>query len=516
MKLVQFPAILLLLILHVVHGESATPPPPRLSSGKFWQLTDLHMDEMYDESNGVISSWCQTARDGEKGERLHRYGEYPCDAPWELVKSSIQQMSKLYPEPDFIIWNGDSTTHAKDPKTNQSVDTQVVYSTERQIVSILRGFFPKVPILAVLGNHDTFPPDFFPDTNDAPTDFYREFLVNSNWASLMPYKQQLQFMNCGFYKRSDIIPGKTFLLLNTNLYYKTNNTASDPCGQFYWLKKQLKAAQNNSVFIIGHVPPGFYERNGFGPYMRTKSGNSVYNFEFASIITDYGHKIYAQIYGHTHTDTLRLFTKSYKNWKEGATSAALIAPSVTPLVESETSTNPTVRHYEYDDISLIDYQQFYMQLYEGVWHLEYRFTDTYGVPDLSLDSMKVVFEKLIDDIGIFETYYKHNTALHKEEPCGLDCRQIHLCGMSNVYTDEFYACLKDYKLMKAERKSLLKSALPILNRDVQIVEILINNFYASMMHFIVFMLGGILIVIMYMCCCRPEKEIQNGYELIQA
>ena len=45
--------------------------------------------------------------------------------------------------------------------------------------------------------------------------------------------------SCGFYSHV-LEDGLVAVLLNTNLYYNTNNTGSDPCGQITWLEETLK------------------------------------------------------------------------------------------------------------------------------------------------------------------------------------------------------------------------------------------------------------------------------------
>lgn len=146
--------------------------------------------------------------------------------------------------------------------------------------------------------------------------FYKDFLALSNWASLMESETSKQeFSRCGFY-RDHIHLGEsqslTLLVLNTNLYYKTNNTGPDPCDQLAWLRRELASMTGGekNCIVTAHVPPGFFERDVVGdePYMTNAVGDHHYNEQLAQILGDeHGDKIIAQIYGHTHTDTFRLF-----------------------------------------------------------------------------------------------------------------------------------------------------------------------------------------------------------------
>ena len=61
------------------------------------------------------------------------------------------------------------------------------------------------------------------------------------------------------------------------------------------------------AIIAAHVPPGYFERDPYGPYFVNIFGDDHYNDYFADIVTRYSHKIMAQLYGHAHTDSFRIF-----------------------------------------------------------------------------------------------------------------------------------------------------------------------------------------------------------------
>ena len=265
-------------------------------------------------------------------------------------------------------------------------------------------------------------------------------MVESNWTTLLPVQTQDQFSKCGFY-RYDFQPYATgprsqhrivFLVLNTNLYYKTDYAGdSDPCGQLKWLDDQLKNATsdpNNRIFITGHVPPGFFERDSsFGPFMQNNGGDSRINGRFVEIVNRYQKdpkkgRIVAQVYGHTHTDSFRIFKDNQE-----PLSVAFVGASVTPLVNDALSANPSVRLYHYDVSNpyLSDYEQFYMDLKEAndkaaiVWRPLYNFTDVYNVPDLSVYSLVSTHEQLKSSDGsAMDKFLYYNTA-GKDSP---DCK----------------------------------------------------------------------------------------------
>ena len=48
----------------------------------------------------------------QAGGKASKYGSYKCDSPRILVESAFKAMKTLVPDPEFILWTGDS-----DPKS---------------------------------------------------------------------------------------------------------------------------------------------------------------------------------------------------------------------------------------------------------------------------------------------------------------------------------------------------------------------------------------------------------------
>lgn len=231
-------------------------------------------------------------------------------------------------------------------------------------------------------------------------------------------------------------------MLNTNLYYGTNYTADmDPCGQLEWLDNQLDDATrdaNNRIIIAAHVPPGCFELDNGFCFFDLKDDMSI-NDKFVEIVNKYpkdpvNHpgQIVAQIYGHTHTDSFRIFKDLDPSRDDSGYSVAFIAPSLAPKVNEGHSTNPSVRLYSYDDVVnpyLSDYEAFFMDLEEanqdGVirWKSLYNFTEMYGVPDLSIGSLNDLLKRLkpMTDVPSYELqqYIKLNTVEKENGDCQL-------------------------------------------------------------------------------------------------
>ena len=74
-------------------------------------------------------------------------------------------------------------------------------------------------------------------------------------------------------------------------------------------------------------------------------------------------QIIAQIYGHSHTDSFRIF-----QLQKQALNVAFMAPSITPRVNWLIGTNPGIRLFKYNQnySYLSDYDQFYLDLAKGM------------------------------------------------------------------------------------------------------------------------------------------------------
>ena len=104
------------------------------------------------------------------------------------------------------------------------------------------------------------------------------------------------------------------------------------------------------------------------------------------------------------------------------TSVAFITPSVTPLVTGGTGTNPAIRLYNYNlgEPHFSDMEQYYLDLRSAndvgttEWRLLYKLSETYGVPDMSVESMEKVLTMLEESEFAFQTYYRYNTVAHEE------------------------------------------------------------------------------------------------------
>ncbi|EPY89180.1 acid sphingomyelinase-like phosphodiesterase 3b precursor [Camelus ferus] len=280
----------------------------RAGTGEFWHVSDLHLDPNYKVSEDPLQV-CPSAS-SQPVPSAGPWGDYLCDSPWVLINSSIYAMKEIEPEPDFILWTGcphqtglalffsDDTPHVPDEKLGEEAVLEIV----ARLTELIREVFPGA--------------------------FYSEKLLGPSGAGRI-------------------------VVLNTNLYYSNNEQTAgiaDPGQQFRWLEDVLTDASRagEMVYIIGHVPPGFFEKTRNKAWFR-----EGFNEEYLKVVRKHHQVIAGQFFGHHHTDSFRMFY----NDAGAPISVMFLTPGVTPWKTTlpgvvNGANNPGIRLFEYDQATL--------------------------------------------------------------------------------------------------------------------------------------------------------------------
>uniref|UniRef100_A0A9L0SJF8 Sphingomyelin phosphodiesterase acid like 3B n=1 Tax=Equus caballus TaxID=9796 RepID=A0A9L0SJF8_HORSE len=368
---------LLKLLIFLAHWGVA-----RAGLGKFWHISDLHLDPDYKVSEDPLQV-CPSAG-SQPVPSAGPWGDYLCDSPWVLINSSIYAMKEIEPEPDFILWTGDDTPHVPNEKLGEAAVLEIV----ERLTKLIREVFPDTKVYAALGNHD-------------------------------------------FHPKSQLPPG------SNNIY--------------------------NQVYIIGHVPPGFFEKTRNKAWFR-----EGFNEEYLKVVQKHHRVIAGQFFGHHHTDSFRMFYDD-----AGAPiSVMFLTPGVTPWKTTlpgvvNGANNPGIRVFEYDQatLSLQDMVTYFVNLSQAnaqgapSWELEYRVTEAYGVPNASTRSMHAALDRIANDQGALQRYYAYNSVSYDLQACGEACRTEHVCALREVAFDAYSACLRAPGAAPAPRLALLFTAL---------------------------------------------------------
>eukprot|EP00040_Diaphanoeca_grandis_P024903 m.137514 g.137514 ORF g.137514 m.137514 type:complete len:489 (-) comp29924_c0_seq2:67-1533(-) len=422
----------------VVMVDTPAPSSKSTGVGKFWQITDIHLDQQY-ESHKDPSQMCEV---GTGDSNL--LGNYLCDSPNALLRSAVKFISS-HGDPDFVLWTGDDSPHV--PSVNLTYSR--IMNDIENITKTFQIYFNKsnIPIIPALGNHDTWP-----KSQIAPNPFYQHLLgnISSMWAQWLSPTNQATFAAGGFFTTA-VNNNIRVVSLNTVYYYRANKLTTletDPAGQFEFLENELKNAETDGVklYLIGHVPPGQFERCFVGdkPWFYPD-----FNQRYEELVLQYAHVIAGQFFAHEHSDAFRLFYDPVTN---ESTSVMWLAPSVTPWKSSFaniTPHNPSVRLFKYDRATgeVLDYIQYYTDLNQNIvegtydWKQLYSAKAAYGMKDLSAKSWSQLYEQLNTNDTLFDEYTVRNSVDFPVPKCVDRCRDVQLCAIRYVNYDQFQMCV---------------------------------------------------------------------------
>ncbi|XP_078087365.1 acid sphingomyelinase-like phosphodiesterase 3b [Mustelus asterias] len=439
-------SLLGLLVLLVNSGFAGS------STGYFWHITDVHWDPDYRVTDNPLAV-CPSA--SEPVRNPGKWGSYLCDSPWALINSSIHAMKDIFPNPNFIIWTGDDTPHIP----NEKLSEEAVLRMIGNVSQLIQHVFPETKVYAAMGNHDIHPKSQFPAIGHVIYNQTAEL-----WAQWLDTASISTFQKGAFYTEQLLHrEGQRIIILNTNFYYKSNALTadlSDPAGQFRWFDDILSRASTagEKVYIIGHVPPGFFEKKRGTHWFQEN-----FNKKYIEIIKKHSQVIAGQFFGHQHRDSFRIF---YSN-NGSPVSTMFIAPAVTPWKTTlaglrDGSQNPGIRLFEYntDTLQILDVVTYYLNLtfantWAPHWEKEYRLTEAFQVPDATVESMQIVLDKLSQDKSHLQKYYEYNSVSYDLGECNKWCQTDHICAIKDVDIEMYKNCIKSEGSSKMNERRFL-------------------------------------------------------------
>ena len=290
--------------------------------------------------------------------------------------------------------------------------------------------FPSTKIFPVIGNHDVIPQFQMPETGP----FYVYSAAAQERKDFVS-EESVETINRSAYYTELIAPGLRLVALNTVLYYKENPLVSrgleDPAGQFAWMHSVLEKARKNGehVFITTHVPPGT-------EYW------AEFNKRYLEAFTGYNDVVMAAFYGHNHKNVFRII----RDVAENSTGAhiAFLASSVTPKY----NVNPSITLYKYKrtyPFTVLDRISFYVNITETEVTGNIRWINagseaaTYGVEDLSTESVISVFDRMETDDELFNKYYDRRTLFY-HGACSGGCKKEVICDAKYPDASLYSAC----------------------------------------------------------------------------
>jgi hypothetical protein len=469
-KKIVLPILLLAALLSTAF--SAYPPerePLRqtLSTGTAVSLSDIHFDPFFDSSllNDLIAADATKWQAIFAGSSVQGYGANNFDTNYTLLNSTLENVYKQAPNPDFIIISGDFLRHDFQKTYRDSVpnsDTQAINTFISKTISFVTGMiaarFPNTPVYPALGNNDSYCGDY----NDEPGGKFLSATAQT-WQTLIKDPANASsfmktFPMLGAY--SIIAPtSKTHrvIVLNSNFFSrKYYNACGNPHVQpahdeMNWLDNELQsaAAKQEQVWLLYHILPGVdvftsvQNSNKTHTLQAVAQWNETYLQQFTDLMTKHSSTIVGSFAGHIHKDGFELVQSKHK---------PSVYVHITPAISPVYGNNPgfQVLTFNRQSAVLSDYSAFYVDIKSAAaqkndpidWPLEYAFSKSYGQTEITPTTLQSIHDGLLKNqsgyLTNYERYYNVNSSLTINKTNLIP----YWCGMIYLMKADYLNCVK--------------------------------------------------------------------------
>eukprot|EP00967_Tisochrysis_lutea_P121289 scaffold199704_cov28-Tisochrysis_lutea.AAC.2 len=330
-------------------GSTARAPPPPPPLLHMWHVADWHLNLWHEVRGDVVDMCRSTTPDSTRWPRAA--GHWNCDPSRSLAAAAVRRMAALDPAPAAILLGGDSFGHV--PPAKEALDA--LLASHRAMHKLLSDAFPQVPILPVIGNHDTWP--YF------STDARAQQELAHIWGPRLSSEASISLRERGYYRETLRTDGNgqplreplVVICLETNALALPDTGVGgghDDGGkmspaareQLHWLDESLLSLPNHSALIFGHIAPGASHVDfdsmaalGWeGGGLRAEAQATLYD-----LLRRHRHVIIALLFGHLHTPSVRLLTRPKE--LTGDMPVAYLSPSLT--MRNPTPHEGAVRRY---------------------------------------------------------------------------------------------------------------------------------------------------------------------------
>jgi len=405
----------------------------------FWVISDPHLDFKY--AVGADPDFCQleimccrhfhnnqTRRCQSFGEREPKpLGSY-CDTPVATIEAGFQFLieysNRMVPKPDFLLLGGDYADHGADLHTEADILDNVRFISE-QAMKAAMSISSDFKVFPALGNHDSFPFDQL----KLPPNTFVERIASEIWEKLPGMSTTANdtsgtLRHGAFYSKKLRI-GIQLIVLNTqwtsgiNLW--TYVSEKDHAGMLQWFENELEDSKKNGdqVLILGHICP-HTDRFRWIPEKA---------YQFLNILEKYRDIVAGMICGHNHVDRFRVFVD--RSTGETPWISMFIGGILTPTPERNVAMR--LYYYQPSPFKLLDFTEFYGDIGEAniIGNLKfkklYSFRETYGVSDLTAQSLFRLHQEFKRNDTLFEKYMLYERAGYKPRQCtDINCRNFYI------------------------------------------------------------------------------------------
>lgn len=313
------------------------------------------------------------------------------ESNWALLESTLADMRRTSPSPDFIIYTGDFLMHRfnttyKTLTRDESAEglQRFVDKTLTYIASRFTQYYPDTPIYFCLGNNDTSEDDYQITPNgqflaNSAVIFSNAFLkttVNKNlFVATYPAGGHYQV----------IVNGTMMRIFSLNAVYLSPNAAISAAAtaQLDWLETALAdaARTGDKVWVIMHIPTGVdvfatLRANPNPPLLPNVIPliREEYLSRLRSILATNRNNVSAVFAGHVHRDDFRLIMSP--DPVETPAVPVLVMPAISPVYGNQPGYK--VLSYHHQDYLVADYQARYLDFGDRIWKTGHVFQQAYG------------------------------------------------------------------------------------------------------------------------------------------
>ncbi|HEV3075388.1 MAG TPA: metallophosphoesterase [Thermoanaerobaculia bacterium] len=399
-------------------ARTASPVPPQgHGGGTFVVLSDFHFDPFYDPAlvSDLVRADAADWRRLFERSTVASLGAYGADTPYPLLASTLKAAAEEAPDPDFVLLTGDFLAHGFSEKFAQQVPgagsgayPQFVAKTMAFVTAMIRGAFPRAPIVPALGNNDS-------DCGDYELQPGGPFLsgLAKLWKPLLGRVSgsfEQTFPSGGFYSMPHpTVPKLALVVLNTDFF---SSSYQDTCAkgvnlaaeELTWLERTLETASRSGqrVWLMYHIPPGIDTyatlQKGSCPVTPVSLWSTDDLTRFRQILARFPGLVKVSFAAHTHRDEFRL---------PPGGGYVHVAPAVSPVYYD----NPAFAVFSYARASgdVADFKTYELDLDPKrgggtKWTLEYDFQQAYGRPAVDASTLREVLRGIHDDPAVRERY----------------------------------------------------------------------------------------------------------------
>jgi sphingomyelin phosphodiesterase acid-like 3 len=451
---------------------SLTAQPPG-KSATVVMLSDLHFDPLHDPAKAQqlvatpVEAWDTILFSPDTPNQAADFADLQrackakgVDSPAALIKSSLDTaavQARTQPAA-FVTVTGDLIVHGIDCryayliKPNDPAGyADFTAKIARYVLQHIETAFPGVPVYLAGGNNDSSCGDYRMNPSD---DSYfgataPEVLagLHARVGSRMAAHALSEYRADGSY--SILVPGlrNTRLIALDDIFfsseYKTCSGDPSKAGEdaaLAWLNHQLNLAEqaHEHVWVIAHIPPGINAYSTLSKGGNLCDGTAPKLFlednRLAETLERHAEVIRLALFGHTHSDEMRLFA--------GKIPAKLVG-SVTP--QHGNLPTVTIAQVNRTTARLLDYTVYEASNFTGVdttWARLYNYHETYKEPDFSAHSIDNLFAAFaVDTSGSdprSQTYQNFFT------PGMLPALALvwkpYVCALTNTTPDAYRSC----------------------------------------------------------------------------